>query len=213
MSYRRQTIETYDKLAEQYEQRYMDMTIYDESYDLFCELVRESGEIFEIGTGPGNIARYLLNKRPDFKLFGIDAAPAMVERAKKNNPEADFEVMDCTQIGGIEKSFDGIISGFVLPYLTKEEVAVLINDCSSLLKEKGILYLSFVNGEYESSKIQTSSDGKHSVFFHFHPVGEVIAELHRAGFELKHNLEVPFERPTGIEIHNVLIAVKKTQDS
>lgn len=57
-------------------------------------MTNDSAAIVEVACGPGNITKYLLNKRPGFKIGGIDLAPNMVELAKVNNPTASFQVMD-----------------------------------------------------------------------------------------------------------------------
>src|SRR5690606_3808601 len=98
----------------------------------------------EIGCGPGNITKYLLSKKPDFDILGIDIAPNMVELAKQNNPTAHFALMDCRQINQLDTKFDGIIGGFCLPYLTRVESEKLISDASDLLNDNGLIYLSFV---------------------------------------------------------------------
>ena len=45
----------------------MDLDLYDDTYDTFCgEVNIENAAILEIGGGPGNITKYLINKRSDF---------------------------------------------------------------------------------------------------------------------------------------------------
>src|SRR5690606_38021251 len=93
------TFQTWDKVAEVYQDIFMDMALYNNTYDAFCSLIRNPNpRIFEIGCGPGNITRYLLSKRPDFKIEAIDIAPKMIKLAKTNNPQATFRVMDCREI-------------------------------------------------------------------------------------------------------------------
>ena len=68
MPHHKATIETYNKLAESYKEKFMDLDLYDDTYDLFCKLItKPNANIFEIACGPGNITKYLLQKRPDFK--------------------------------------------------------------------------------------------------------------------------------------------------
>lgn len=45
----------------------------------------------------------------------------MIELAKKNNPTAYFDVMDSRHIGELTDSYDAIICGFCLPYLSDQE--------------------------------------------------------------------------------------------
>ncbi len=106
----KKAVDVFDKLADLYAGKFMDVSMYKDSFGIFCEkTIAHRAEILEIGCGPGNITRYLLQKRPDFRLFGIDLAPNMVELAKINNPSAKFQVMDCREILSIQKKFDGVI--------------------------------------------------------------------------------------------------------
>ena len=89
------TVDTFNKLAGKYQEKYMDFDFYVDTYDTFCDLVsNHKAVIFEIACGPGNITKYLLSKRSDFKIEGVDLAPKMVELARANNPTASFYVLD-----------------------------------------------------------------------------------------------------------------------
>lgn len=77
-----------------------------EDESLYNDRIKETIEtynvkILEIATGPGNVVKYILCKRPDFKIFGIDLSPNMIELAKQNNPQAD-----CITACLIELGFD-----------------------------------------------------------------------------------------------------------
>jgi 2-polyprenyl-3-methyl-5-hydroxy-6-metoxy-1,4-benzoquinol methylase len=164
------TLTTYNKAAKEYETKFMNMDLYHASYDLFCSLIKKrDAEIFEIACGPGNISKYLLKKRPDFKIVGIDLSPPMIELAKNNNPTATFKVMDARTIEQIDKKYDAIMCGFCLPYLTKEEAAKLIADVAKLLQPNGVLYISTMEGDYSKSGFEEPSftaDGK--IYIHYH---------------------------------------------
>ena len=162
------TVDTFNKLAGKYQEKYMDFEFYLDTYDAFCDLIsNDNAAIFEIACGPGNITKYLLKKRPDFKIEGIDLAPNMVELARANNPTASFHVLDSRDISSIDRKFDAVMCGFCTPYLSKEDVAKLIADIRALLKTDSILYLSTMEDDYEKSDFQTSGDGDR-VFIHYH---------------------------------------------
>ena len=162
------TVDTFNKLAGKYQEKYMDFDFYFDTYDTFCDLVsNDKAAIFEIACGPGNITKYLLKKRPGFKIEGIDLAPNMVELARANNPTASFHVLDSRDISSVNRKFDAVMCGFCTPYLSKEDVAQLIIDIRALLKADGILYLSTMEDDYEKSDFQTSSDGDR-VYLHYH---------------------------------------------
>ena len=54
-------IATWNKLANLYENMFMNLDLYNESYDTLCNLLpQDNPNILEIGSGPGNITKYLL---------------------------------------------------------------------------------------------------------------------------------------------------------
>lgn len=178
------TVSTFNKLADQYQQKYMDFDFYFDTYDRFCELVTDdNAAIFEIACGPGNITRYLLNKRPGFRIEGIDLAPGMVALARANNPTASFRVMDSRAISEISKKFDAVVCGFCIPYLSKDDVARLVVDVRALIEKDGIFYLSTMEDDYEKSGFQTSEAGDR-VYIHYHQLDYLSHHLEASGFKI-----------------------------
>jgi trans-aconitate methyltransferase len=101
----KETFETWNKVASLYEDKFMDLDLYNDSYDFICNLItKDNAKLLEIGCGPGNITKYLLSKRPDFNIFGIDIAPNMIELAKKNNPAASFAMMDSSKFPTLKQN-------------------------------------------------------------------------------------------------------------
>ena len=207
----KETFETWNKVASLYQDKFMDLDLYNNTYDFICNsITRNNARILEIGCGPGNITKYLLSKRPDFDIYGIDIAPKMIELAKKNNPSASFEIMDIRQIDEIKTKYDGIVCGFCLPYLSEEDSQKLITDCYKLLNEKGLIYISFVEGDPINSNFQVSSTGDRS-YFYFHNSDDLKAKLMENKFEEFNTFKVEYERSVNeIEMHTILTAKKKT---
>lgn len=178
------TFKTWDKLAATYQEKFMDLDLYNDTYDRFCEWVSQPGaKIFEIGCGPGNVTRYLLAKRPDYKIKAIDIAPSMLELAKHNNPTVDFEVMDCREIDTVTSKFDAVVCGFCLPYLSKDDCRKFIKDCNNLLVPGGVLYFSAIEGDYDKSTYETSSNGAHTMFVYYHEESYLSQYLSENNFE------------------------------
>lgn len=204
-----ETFETWNKLASRYEEKFMDLDLYNVSYDFICDsIVKVNAKILEIGCGPGNISKYLLSKRPDFDILGIDIAPNMIELAKKNNPTASFAVMDSRNINEIQSKFDAIVCGFCLPYLSKSDRDKLILDANYLLENNGLIYLSFVEGNPANSGFQASSTGDRS-YFYFHDLTEIKTKLFEARFTEFNVIKVDYKKSTGLkEIHTIIAARK-----
>lgn len=205
----KETFETWNKLSKLYQEKFMDFDLYNDTYNYFCERVNvENPQVLEIGCGPGNITRYLLSKRPDFKITGIDVSPNMLNLAKKNNPTAKFKVMDVRNLRPKNK-FDAIISGFCLPYLSDEDSGKLIANCSNLLIPKGIFYFSFVEGDPENSGFQTGSTGDR-VFFYYHNLDRLKNILKENNFTNIEIFKKDFVKAGGSkETHCIVLARKK----
>ncbi|HMO34245.1 MAG TPA: class I SAM-dependent methyltransferase [Lacibacter sp.] len=207
----KETFETWNKVASLYQDKFMDLDLYNETYDFVCNSINKKyAKLLEIGCGPGNITKYLLSARPDFDIFGIDIAPNMIELAKKNNPTASFAIMDSRKIDEIETKYDGIVCGFCLPYLSHSDSRKFITDCYNLLNEEGLIYISFVEGDQSKSDFQIGSSGDRS-YFYYHNLNELNTQLAENNFEEFKIFNVEYKKTeTDIDIHTILIAKKKT---
>lgn len=207
------TFKTWNKVAKLYQEKFMNLTLYDDTYDAFCkELLKVNPKVLEIGCGPGNVTKYLLSKRPDFAILGIDVASNMIDLAMQNNPDAIFEVMDVRGIDRLKEEYDGIVCGFCLPYLSREDIFKLIRDSKDLLSENGILYLSFVEGEYSQSGFQYGSSGD-KTYFYYHQEENLLSNLKENGFETIGIEYKQYKKSDGTETHTILLAKKlKEQD-
>lgn len=201
-----ETFDTWNNIASLYQDKFMNMDLYNETYDYICTFIKKTNaKLLDIGCGPGNITQYLLSRRPDFDIFGIDIAPNMIELAKQNNPTADFAVMDSRQISGLDKKFDGVIAGFCLPYLSPNERNKLIDDAYKLLNDNGLIYLSFVEGDPDQSDYKTGSGGR--VFFHYHNLDDLTAQLFKSSFDEIKTFTIEYKvSETGYETHTIVIA-------
>ncbi len=197
--------EIFNQYASDYQNKYMDVGLYHESFDLFCSSIpTEYADILEIACGPGNITQYLLNNRPDFKILGIDIAESMIELAKINNPAAQFKLMDCRDIGMLDQKYDAIMCGFCLPYLSKEESIKLIKDTAILLKPNGVFYLSTMEDDYSKSGIQTNSGGD-QLYMYFHQADYLSRALEENGFEIIELKRQDFPTKDGTKTTDLLI--------
>jgi predicted TPR repeat methyltransferase len=205
-----ETFQTWNKVAQLYEDIFMDLDIYNDTYDYFLGLLKTKYlSILEIGCGPGNITKYLLSRRPDLKIKGIDISQNMIELAQKNNPTAQFEVMDGRAIQQLQASFDAIVCGFIIPYLSQNDCSTFLSNSSQKLNSDGFIYLSFVDGDYQNSDFITGSSGDRAYFYYYN-ADFIKKELKANQLEVLKIIDKPYLKSDNTkEIHKVIIAQKE----
>jgi len=206
------TFIVYNKIATLYQDKFMDVDLYNDTYDLFCKYItKQHSNIFEIACGPGNITKYILTKRPDFRVEAIDMAPNMLELAKINNPTAHFQLMDCRNIHTLNSKYDGIICGFCLPYLSKQDCLKLIKDSRALLNANGIFYLSAIEGDESLSGYETNSKGEDPIYINYYDEPFLTASLIEHHFEILDVVRKPYRIKEDVWSTHIIIIAKRNQ--
>ncbi|CAM1340419.1 class I SAM-dependent methyltransferase [Tenacibaculum aestuarii] len=182
-------IQVYNNVAQAYQDKFANDTVYNHSYDLLLKHMEPTHHnVLDVACGFGKITNYLLHHNTALTVLGVDAAENMVTLAKQYNPKASFKVLDCRDITSLQQGFDIIIFGFCFPYLTKEDALKLIKGAATMLNPNGLLYISTMIGNYEKdSRITASSDGKNSVFIHYHEPEYLIEAIEAQGFKILEN--------------------------
>jgi cyclopropane fatty-acyl-phospholipid synthase-like methyltransferase len=200
------TINTWNKIAKLYEEKFMDLAIYNDSYDAFINLLaKPDASVLEIGCGPGNISRYLLKKRPQLKILGTDVSENMLALARKNNPNAGFIKLDAREISSVTQKYDAIVCGFCIPYLSIVDLENLIKNCTELLNKDAAIYLSCIDGDYSHSGFESGSSGDKSYVYYYDE--EYIRNLCKSNnLEVVECLKKNFEKKSGSsETHTIFI--------
>lgn len=110
----------------------------------------ESGEVFDVGSGPGRYSIELLKRGYDVSL--LDISDKEIELAK-NNIEAfglkanKYLCMDARDLKCEEtESYDAILLMGPMYHLhSKEDRASILNTCKNLLRKDGIVLISYMN--------------------------------------------------------------------
>ncbi len=181
----RDAVGIFDKYAEQYARKYADHPAYVASYQRLIDLLpAEGARILDIACGPGLASAYLLQHIPSLNITGIDLSGRMLALARTHAPLARFERRDCRRLADLEERYDGLVCGFFVPYLARDEVRSFLKDSRQIISTGGILYLSAIEGAYEESGYQ-SRDGKDSLFTYYYSREELQRQLLAAGYAIE----------------------------
>ncbi len=203
-----ENLSTWNQLAEAYEDKFMRLDLYHDTYIAFCELLIDNAHVLELGSGPGNISRFLLDSRPDLNLLATDVAPNMVKAIKKNCPEATTMVLDVRDLDKLEKTFDAVVCGFILPYILHEDLASFFGALSRVCRSGAALYLSFVNGNPKKSNYQTGSTSLR-VYFNYHSITQIKKLLNEHHFKIHRQYKVAYSKSSNrVEWHQIMLSIK-----
>jgi cyclopropane fatty-acyl-phospholipid synthase-like methyltransferase len=201
----------FDSFAQAYEEQYMDQEAYSYSLDYFGKYLNPDARMLDIGCGPGTISVYLQKKIPELRIFGIDLSRNMLELAKKNIPSGEFRKMDCRDLNRLEESFDAIVCGFCLPYLSQTEVDDLLQNAAALLNNKGSIYLStMATDSYKSLWVGPSQGGEQRLLTHYHEADILRKTLEKNNFDIFYEERMDEQEREGTKFRDLIIIARKT---
>lgn len=135
----KEIIETYDIIAPRYSDKYDSETKDNNLLDSFLSHIKSSNaRILDLGSGTGRTSGYIKSKKPDFLTLGIDISDGMLEIARKNFHDLEFQKGDITMFDSSPESFDAVIAQSSLFHLDKEELEKLTHKIYSMLKDGGV---------------------------------------------------------------------------
>jgi len=98
------------------------------------------GMVLDLCTGTGKLAHELLRYvRPGGRVIGIDFSPAMLDLARKLEPEVEFRLGDVSRLSETDASVDAVTIGFGLRNLVDPESA--LREMRRVLRPRGRLVI------------------------------------------------------------------------
>lgn len=169
-------------------------------------MMNENDCVLDLACGPGNVSKYIKAKK-NVGITGYDLAESMLELAKKNIPDGEFEIRSISDFDEAQK-YDWIINAFGLPFLDRDQRVQSIQCSAKALKDNGYLYISFMDGASEGFEKLPFSGGQ-GIYFIYHKKDEVLNELMDNQFELVKEWELDFVKENGDKLKDVVLILKK----
>lgn len=200
------TIDAYNKTAKAFHSEISKLKNYDHTYDCLVDLLSDGSSILDLACGPGQISKYLSQKRK-LRVVGVDLSTDMLEIAKQEIPEGEF-LNESIVTFCRPNAFDAAISGFGLPYLSESEVQTCLANAATSLRDKGVLYVSFMQGH--GHRVETTSFGGDNRFLiYYHDRNVVCSILVSLGFEVLAEYSLDYREPSGSITKDIVLIASR----
>ncbi len=153
----------------------------------FVSLAGDDGALCDMGCGPGQVARFLRDNGVA-RVSGLDLSPAMVEQARRLNPDIEFAEGNLHSLPLADGALAGIAAFYAIVNIPEESLPVVFGEMRRVLQPGGVLLLAFHEGgavlrpeELFGAKIATE-------FYHFDRA-RIESLLEGAGFRIEDVVE------------------------
>lgn len=202
------TIDAYDKNVGNYAKKFMEFKPYVRHITSFQRnYMHREAEVLDLGCGPGNNSKILLNYELSLKITGTDLSEKAIEMARENVPNASFLVQDIREIS-TEKKYDTVIAAFCIVHLSDSETITLIKKISDILHDDGTLYLSFMEGKMPG--FETTSFSEDEIFFNYYNRNEIIQLLAEHGLATVQISTEEYKEENGTTTDDVFIFARNS---
>jgi SAM-dependent methyltransferase len=141
--------ESYDRLADEYARRIFNELQHKpldrELLNRFAAEIAGTGEVCDMGCGPGHVARYLRDK--SMTVFGLDLSPRMLEQARQFNPDIFFREGNMLALDLRDGTLAGIAAFYAIVNIPKESLPLVFREMERVLQPGGLLLLAFHAGD------------------------------------------------------------------
>ena len=201
------TIQSYNANAKAYAGKFMEYAPYVAQVNEFAGLLAPDDEVLDVGCGPGNVAKQLLAAKT-LKITGIDLSDEMVRLAAANVPTGKFLCRDIRQAEFPSRQFDAVILSFSIVHLNDAEAQALLRKAVSWLKDRGVLYLSFMAGK--KAGFEQTSFSQDPIYFNYFDRDELERFLSLQGVTVFHSAEQGNLETDGTLTNDIFLFGKKT---
>jgi SAM-dependent methyltransferase len=182
--------ESYDRLAEEYARRISDELQHKpldrELLDRFAKQTKGSGEVCDMGCGPGHVARYL--RDAGASVFGLDLSTGMLEQARKLNPDIPFREGNMMSLDIADGTLAGVAAFYAIVNIPRQSLPLVFREIQRVLRPGGLLLLAFHTGNEVLHEDELWGQ-KISMDFLLLPASEIKRDLEAAGFTIEEVVE------------------------
>ena len=157
-----------------------------ELLDRFAAAVKGQGEVYDMGCGPGQVARYLRDAGAN--VFGLDLSPRMIEQARELNPDISFQEGNLLALDLQDGALAGIAAFYAIVNIPKESLSTVFREMRRVLCPGGLLLLAFHTGDEALHEDELWGRPISMDFFLLEPTA-IRRSLESAGFAIEEIIE------------------------
>lgn len=203
----KETVDTYNKIAEDWHKDHQLDTWWIESTDKFISLLKRGDKVLDVGCGGGTKSKYLIQK--GLQVTGIDISEKMIEIARREIPSAEFFVMDMENMSELKEKFDGVFVQAVLLHTSKKDLKRAFRSMFDRLKPNGYLCIAIKekrpDGKEEEIKTEEDYGYQYKRLFSYFTIDEIKNHLSDLQMEISYESITPSGNTNWLQI----IAKKK----
>lgn len=148
------TINTYERIADEYRDRHGDRSGVRELVDRFLSLLEErtdgrSGRVIDVGCGPGWESATLIEN--GYTVVSIDVVSQFLRATSGTAPAASVLQMDMRQLGIAGGAFDGLWACASFLHVPRGDAGSTLSEFHRVLRPGGVLHISVKRGEGETT--------------------------------------------------------------
>jgi SAM-dependent methyltransferase len=154
--------------------------------DYFVALASPLGPTCDVGCGPGQVARYLQERGA--RVSGVDLSSAMVDVARRLNPDIPFQQGTMLALPIPDESLGGVVAFYSIIHIPREHLPGALTEMRRVLTPDGYLLLAFHVGD-EDVHLEEWWDRSVSLDFLFFHRDDMERHVSSAGFEIIESVE------------------------
>lgn len=179
--------EIFNEHAEVYAQRFENVSAYFPIIDQFTKQLPSLPRLIDLGSGPGNMAKVILERTKVSDYWCIDLAENMLSIAKTIDPVIQTLHLDSLSVPILQQHLNslpihGVVCSFCAPYWSNEELEHWLSEIPTLLTNDALLYFSTMGNKYEHSGIKTNSYGQ-KLWMNYYDLDYLSEQFKRAGWK------------------------------
>lgn len=149
--------------------------------ELFLAALPAGSHVLDVGCGPGNFARYIIQE--GYRVTGIDISKGMIDAARELVPNASFDVMDMSHLRYRANTFDGLLAAYSFLHVPASAAEHTLMGFRRVVVPGGVVCLMVKRGQGEQTLPSPLVAGK-TCYVQLWRDKDLLSVLQKCSFEI-----------------------------